>query len=353
MKNCKNVLNYLFGKGSISELKNILDKKRINTESIVIFIVDEFFRYHKVINQLPVDEKNDILIFASTTDEPHADYINKLLDQIKSKIKRNLPVAIIGMGGGTTMDIAKVLSVLLTNTGYAEDYQGWDLVKKPGIYKIGIPTIFGTGAEATRTAVLTSKIKKLGVNSDFSVFDQIIQDSDLMKTVPSEQFMYTAMDSYIHCVESLRGNTNDAMTIAFAQKSLSLLREIFLGEMDYDKLMVASYLGGSAVANSNVGICHPISYGLSLVMGYHHGFAVCIAFNHLEEYYPEVREFNVILEKHNITLPTNLLKDASEDQINRMVAAIRKNEIPLENAFGKNWDDIFTPGEVRKILSKI
>ncbi len=46
----------------------------------------------------------------------------------------------------------------------------------PAVYKIGIPTISGTGAEATRTAVLTSKVKKLGINSDYSVFDQIICD---------------------------------------------------------------------------------------------------------------------------------------------------------------------------------
>ncbi len=353
MKNCKNVQDYLFGKGAIHELKGVLEQKRISSDSIVVFIIDEFFKNLELVNKLPINKNNDILIFASTKDEPHADYINGLLDQIINNIVGNQPVAIIGMGGGTTMDIAKVISILLTNTGYAEDYQGWDLVKNPGIYKIGIPTIFGTGAEATRTAVLTSKIKKLGINSDYSVFDQIIQDSNLMVTVPKEQFMYTAMDSYIHCVESLRGSTNDAMTIAFAQKSLSLLRDIFLGDMDYDKLMVASYLGGSAVANSNVGICHPISYGLSLVMGYHHGFAVTIAFNQLEEYYPEVKEFKTILSKHKIVLPEKLLKDISANKIESMVVAIRKNEKPLENAFGKDWRNIFTADKVKDILLRI
>ena len=56
------------------------------------------------------------------------------------------------MGGGSTMDIAKCVSILLTNSGKAEDYQGWDLVQYPAIYKVGIPTISGTGAEVTRTA---------------------------------------------------------------------------------------------------------------------------------------------------------------------------------------------------------
>jgi len=251
------------------------------------------------------------------------------------------------------MDIAKCISILLTNPGKVEDYQGWDLVKTPAIYKIGIPTISGTGAEVTRTAVLTSKIKKLGINSDHSVFDQVIYDSALLHTVPTEQFFYTAMDCYVHCVESLRGSTNDAMTIAFAQKSLDMLNEIFTGKMDFEKLMVASNFGGQAVANSNVGICHPLSYGLSLVLGLHHGFAICIAFNQLEEYYPEVKNFRKYLEKYQIKLPRNIVKNESEDSLERMVAATLKNEKPLENAFGKDWKNIFSPIKVKELLLKM
>lgn len=70
-------------------------------------------------------------------------------DEINTASKTGLPVAIIGMGGGCTLDTAKAISNLLTNGGKAEDYQGWDLVKVPGIYKIGIPTISGTGAESS------------------------------------------------------------------------------------------------------------------------------------------------------------------------------------------------------------
>ena len=55
------------------------------------------------------------------------------------------------MGGGIALDIAKAIANLLTNPGTAADYQGWDLVKNPSIFKIGIPTLSGTGAETTRT----------------------------------------------------------------------------------------------------------------------------------------------------------------------------------------------------------
>jgi 3-deoxy-alpha-D-manno-octulosonate 8-oxidase len=260
---------------------------------------------------------------------------------------------IVGIGGGSSMDIAKAISVLLTNEGKAQEYQGWDLVKNPPVYKIGIPTIAGTGAEFTRTAVLTGPTKKLGINSDYSVFDQVILDADLLKTVPKEQFIYTAMDCFVHNEESLLGRINDAMTIALAEKSLDIMKDIFLGEMDHEKLLIASSLGGLAVANSSVGICHPLSYGLSLELGLPHGFAICVAFNQLEEYYPNVKVFKEILKKYDIVLPKVINSEITEAQLDFMADATLLNEKPLSNAFGDNWKSIFTKEKVKDLLRKM
>ena len=200
---------------------------------------------------------------------------------------------------------------------------------------------------------MTSKIKKLGINSDESVFDQVILDPSFLKSVPNEQFIYTAMDCFVHNVESLRGSQNDAMTIALAEKSLAIMKNVFLKEMNYESLMVASAMGGIAVANSNVGICHPLSYGLSLVLNLHHGYSICIAFNQLLEYYPEVEEFREILNKYKITLPKIIDQSVSQSQIEKMADATLKNEKPLENAFGPNWRNIFTKNKVIELIKKM
>ncbi|MCX6222374.1 MAG: iron-containing alcohol dehydrogenase family protein [Bacteroidia bacterium] len=350
MKNSKLVQYYIIGSGSINELELLLSFKRENSNSYVVFLIDHFFKSISLTNKLPILE-NDTVIFVDTTNEPHSEYIDGIIETLKIKAIR--PSVIIGIGGGSTLDIAKAISILLTNPGSAEDYQGWDLVKNAPIYKIGIPTIAGTGAEFTRTAVMTSKTKKLGINSDHSVYDQVILDPDLLTTVPNEQFIYTAMDCYVHNVESLRGSQNDEMTIAFAEKSLNMMEEIFLGEMNLEKLQVASAMGGIAIANSNVGICHPLSYGLSLVLNLHHGFSICIAFNQLAEYYPEVSKFKEILEKYNVRLPKIITPEISLEQINRIADATLKNERPLENAFGKNWRSIFTKEKVIELIKKM
>jgi len=352
MRNIKNVLYYIFGNGSIRELDNILKPRRLNDDSVFVYAIDHFFKGKDLVSVLPI-KPNDIVFFIDTTDEPHAEYIDFLVDQIKNKCQSNLPVGVVGIGGGSTMDIAKCISILLTNSGKAETYQGWDLVKNPAIYKVAVPTLSGTGSEVSRTAVITTKSKKLGINSDYSVYDQIILDPDLMKTVPKEQFFYTAMDCYIHCVESLRGSMIDDMSRAFAEKGLELVREVFSKKMDYGKLMVASYLGGLAVANTNVGICHPLSYGLALVLNYHHGIAVCITFNQLSEYYKEVDEFHKFAKRFGIELPKNIMKDVKEEDVQTMVAATLKNEKPLTNAFGENWKQKFTPEKVRQLLLRM
>ena len=96
-----------------------------------------------------------------------------------------------------------------------------------------------------------------------------------------------------------------------------------------------------------------MSYGLSLVLNLHHGFAICIAFNQLEEYYPEVREFKEFMANSNISLPKIVDESVSEDQINKMADATLKNDRPLENAFGKNWREIFTKDKVIDLIRKM
>ena len=120
---------------------------------------------------------DDYIIFISSEEEPKTTQVDTLVEDIILKTKA-IPSGIIGIGGGTVMDLAKSVSVMLTNNGSSEEYQGWDLLKYPGVYHVGVPTISGTGAEVSRTAVLSGSKLKLGLNSDFTPFDQVILHSE-------------------------------------------------------------------------------------------------------------------------------------------------------------------------------
>ena len=351
MKNSKLVPYYILGSGSISCLPDLISRRKsANKDAAALVIIDHFFEGKNILN-LDFLAVEDLVMWADTREEPSTDYIDTLIDLVRNKNIQ--PSVVVGIGGGSTLDIAKAMSVMLTNPGKAQDYQGWDLVKNPPIYKIGIPTIAGTGAEFTRTAVLTGPVKKLGINSDYSVYDQVILDPELLKTVPKEQFVYTAMDCFVHNCESLLGMQNDAMTIALAQKSSDMIKEVFLGDMDYEKLLVASSMGGLAIANSNVGICHPFSYGLGYVLGLHHAFAICVAFNQLGEYYPEVENFRKILKKYDIVLPKVIDNTITDDQLDHMAELTLMNDKPLSNAFGPEWRTVFGKERVIELLKRM
>ena len=130
----------------------------------MVFLVDDVFKNHPLLDRVPLKE-NDLLIWVNVDDEPKTKYVDALTAKVKerefSTTGSFLPDGVIGIGGGSTMDLAS-LSLMLTNPGSSVDYQGWDLLKKPAVYHVGIPTLSGTGSEVSRTTVLTGPEKKLG-----------------------------------------------------------------------------------------------------------------------------------------------------------------------------------------------
>lgn len=354
-RNFKTVPKMIFGRGSFNQLDEILSEQRKNPDDFVVFAVDHVHRDRPLKDRIPAHPQ-DMIIWVDTTDEPKTTYVDQLTEEVQAFGNGKDPVSVIGLGGGATMDMAKAIALMLTNPGGSASYQGWDLIKNPAIHKVGIPTISGTGAEASRTTVLTGPDKKLGMNSDYTVFDQIVMDADLLEGVPKDQWFYTGMDCYIHNIEALNGTYINEFARAFGEKSEQLCHQIFLEDHpDADeKLLMASYMGGQSIAYSQVGACHALSYGLSYVLGYHHGIGNCIAFNVLDDFYPEgVATFRKMMEKHNITLPTGICKDMSEEDMNKMIQ-VASGLAPLwDNVYGPSWKEKVTPELLRSLYEKM
>ncbi len=352
-RNFSIVPKIMFGRGAFNQLEDVLAEKR-SEDGFMVFVLDEAHKGKTLEKRLPMQEK-DMLIIIRTDHEPKTEYIDDYVRSIK-EYSSTLPDGIIGLGGGITMDSAKAISLMLTNPGSSADYQGWDLIHNPAVYHVALPTLAGTGAEISRTCILTGPEKKLGINSDYTLFDQLILDPELLAGVPREQWFYTGMDCYIHNVESLEGHFINSFSKAYGEKSLELCREVFLGdhpESD-EKLMMASYFGGMSIAYSQVGACHALSYGLSYVLGIHHGIGCCIAFNVLEEIYPAgVAEFKEMMTKHNIVLPKVVTDEVSEEQMELMITTTL-NLVPLwENCLGADWQEKMPRSRVRDLFLKM
>lgn len=353
-RNFKLVPNIIFGRGCFDQLDEIIGQQRCSDDSWVVFVTDDVFQGRPFEKAIPVHD-NDMLLWVNVDDEPKTSYVDELTLKVKS-FAPSLPAAVVGIGGGSAMDLAKAVSLMLTNEGSSVQYQGWDLIKHPAVYHIAVPTLSGTGAEVSRTTVLTGPEKKLGLNSDYTVYDQILLDPLLIKDVPKDQRFYTGMDCYIHCVESLQGTYLNEFSKSYGEKSLDLCRQVFLDDHkdSDDKLMMASFFGGMSIAYSQVGACHALSYGLSYVLGTHHGIGCCIAFDQLEEFYPEgVKEFRQMMEKWEIRLPRNLTQDLDEDRMNKMIRVALNLDPLWENCLGKDWQTVMTPDKARSLFLKM
>jgi len=332
----------LFAKGSFSRLPEILKERQKIAPGFIVFFIDHFFVKNQVLD-IPSSYDDESFVVDSTH-EPKTEDIDSIVCELKKRGKTN-PSAIVGIGGGCALDTSKAVANMLTNEGKAEDFQGWDLVKNPGVFKIGIPTISGTGAEASRTCVLSNKKKglKLGMNSKFTLFDKLILDPELSRTVERNQYFYTGMDAYIHCIESLAGSYRNVFADTFSKMTIDLCREVFLSDNmmadeNREKLMMASFLGGCAIANSYVGLIHPFSAGLSVVFGTHHCIGNCIAFDAMEEFYPDYhREYREMMKRQNVAIPKGICRDSDLDELKRLMVASLIHEVPLTNALGADF----------------
>ena len=355
-RNFPMVPRVIYGRGCFSQLDDILLPKRKSSESPFVFLVDDYFEHTGFVDRIPT-LFNDCIIFVSADEEPKTDQVDALVEKIINDYEEQAS-GVVGIGGGSILDLAKAVSILLNNPGQAEKYQGWDLVSRPALYHVGVPTISGTGAEVSRTAVLSGPTKKLGINSDHTTYDQVLLDPDLVATVPKEQWFYTGMDCFIHCVESLQGTYLNAFSQSYGEKAFDLCKEVFLDNLETheaeEKLMMASWHGGMSIAYSQVGVAHALSYGLSHILGVKHGLGNCLVFRHLYEFYPEgVTLFDQMLKKHQITLPEAVCSALSEADLTAMATIALSMEPLWENALGPQWQEKISLDRIIAIYKKI
>lgn len=210
--------------------------------------------------------------------------------------RKDRPDLIVGVGGGSPMDIASITSVMLTNPGAIEDYFGVNLIKNSGIPTFLIPTTAGTGAEVTPNAVLTIiklKLKK-AVVSPYILPRVAFIDPLLTLSMPPSVTSYTGMDALTHAVEAFTSNNATFLTDIFSKEAILLigchLRTAAANGKNLEArngMSMGSLFAGVALANAGVGAVHALSYPLGGEFNVPHGIANGLLL-------PYVMEFNVL-----------------------------------------------------------
>jgi len=203
---------------------------------------------------------------------------------------------IVGIGGGSTLDVAKAIAVLFTNKGKALDYVGLNLVQKPGLPTIMVPTTAGTGSEVTFTSVFTMRETKSkgGINSPFLYPHTAILDPELTMGLPPLVTAFTGMDALTHALESFTSLQAHFMSEPISLKAIEIISAnlrgaVFNGgDIAFRRNMLqASYLAGLGLAMAGVGAVHALAYPLGAFFDIPHGVANGLLLPYVLEYnYP-------------------------------------------------------------------
>jgi len=209
---------------------------------------------------------------------------------------------VIGVGGGSAIDVAKAISILLTNGGHAVDYLGLGKISKPGVPKIMVPTSAGTGAEVTFTAVFINEEtgSKGGMNGDPLYPDVALLDPELTLSLPPQVTATTGIDALTHALEAYTSIQAHPLSEMYSIRAMELIadniRSAYADGRNIEarsNMLLGSLLGGKALAIAGVGLVHAMAYPLGGMFGIAHGLANAVLL-------PYVTEFNLIgnLNKH-------------------------------------------------------
>ncbi len=222
---------------------------------------------------------------------------------------------VVGLGGGSCLDVAKAVSAMLTNEGSAAQYQGLGLVENRSVPKIMIPTTAGTGSEATFTAVLIRRSDgvKGGINGDQLFPECSLLDPELTLSMPPHVTAATGMDALAHALEAYTSKQASPFSDMLAEEAIArigrYLRVAVYNGTDMtarSEMMLASLYGGVALANAGVTACHALAYPLGGMFGIGHGQANALLL-------PYVAQFNAMALPEKFAAAAELLGGSCEE----------------------------------------
>ncbi|UEM24259.1 iron-containing alcohol dehydrogenase (plasmid) [Skermanella mucosa] len=189
---------------------------------------------------------------------------------------------IVGLGGGSALDVAKCASVLARNEGDVAQYLGIDKVERPGVPKILIPTTSGTGSEVTNVAVLSLKADKTkkGIVSRHLLADTAILDPELTLGLPPAVTASTGMDALTHAIEAYVSRFAQPLTDDFALKAIRMIASSLRTAVHNgrniearESMLTASLYAGLAFGSAATGMVHGLAMPLGGRFNVPHGVA--------------------------------------------------------------------------------
>jgi len=285
----------IFGKGvSTSSSDKIIDKLGDNIFLITDADLIKIGLNKSIINEL--SKSSSVEVFDDVESDPSKKTLIKALDRAKTF----KPTGILGFGGGSSMDIAKLVSLLIGTEQNIENIWGVGNAKGPRLPLVLIPTTAGTGSEVTPISIITLEgDQKKGVSSPIILPDLAVLDPELTLNLPRDITAATGIDAMVHAIEAYTSinQNNNPISKLLAIESLKLLgtsieTAVFDGHNieARSNMLLGSMMAGQAFANSPVSAVHALAYPIGGIFHIPHGLSNSLIL-------PHVLKFNSINPK--------------------------------------------------------
>lgn len=276
----------LFGKGSIADLP--YEVKRLGHKGVLVTDPG-------VVATGMVDQVKDIMgsALAGIYEDIPQDSGMEVVDRGASLALSSGADVIVSLGGGSVIDTAKGMCIIMTEGGSLRDFQGMQILTRPQTPHIVIPTTAGTGSEVTCAAVVMDRQQgqKILIYEYFNTPRVAILDPKMTEGLPPDLTASTGMDAMTHAVESYCSQQRNPISDGAALHAIRLItRCLPLAVRDGFDLMargqmqLAALMAGWAFSNALLGLTHAMAHSLGAVCGLPHGLANGILLPHVMRY---------------------------------------------------------------------
>jgi len=246
---------------------------------------------------------------------------------------------LIAFGGGSSIDAAKVISILVRNKGSVKDFVGVPEFGNDPVPVIAIPTTAGTGSEVTLVAIVTDEAQKLKlvVRSPQILPSTVLLDPTLLTSLPPEMIAYTGMDAFSHAVESFLSVRSNPITEQLALAAVKLIYQSLIPFKENSQdtelassMLHASCLAGIAFTNSGLGAVHALAHPIGSHYHLSHGLT-CALFLHQvlkENKDSALKKYEILLDTIGLSAPGLSAEGSAEKLIEAVGAFMKRLGIP-------------------------
>ncbi|SMO41362.1 Alcohol dehydrogenase, class IV [Balnearium lithotrophicum] len=268
----------VFGRKAVNRLSEEISYLNLNTKRTAVICGSSAVSlgYTKKISE---QIEGEVKVFPLVKEDPTVENAEEVLKEVKEFS----PTLIVAVGGGSPLDVSKVVSVMLENEGNIREFIGIpEVFKRPGVPLVAVPTTSGSGSEVTPFAVLTDreKLRKAPLISRFLFPALAIDDPELTISMPQFVTANTGIDALTHSIEAFLSKRATPISRLYSLESMKLilnyLPRAFGNPKDIEareKVMLGSLLGGMAIADAGAGLVHTLAHILGVLYRVPHGLS--------------------------------------------------------------------------------